>query len=287
MIHTMTSRNISLSSTVRLNDGVTMPIFGLGMNKLNSGKTHQVDRVVELALSIGYRLLDNAEYYENETDVGRAIRSSGINRRELFVVTKLWENGYDRCKQIFSRALRQLDLEYVDLYLIHNPSSTPGKCVETYRAMLELQQEGLVRSVGVSNFGIQHLEGLKEEGLPTPSVNQIQLHPWQQNKDIVDYCKQNKITVMGYAPLTKGTKLSDKTLQDIATRHNKSPAQILIRWSLEHGFITIPKSSDPTRIKENADVFSWTLNHRDLQTLNEMPEWSCTPFNPTITPWSG
>ncbi|XP_033728631.1 glyoxal reductase-like [Pecten maximus] len=283
----MTERDISLSSTVVLNDGVKLPIFGLGMNKLDSGKALQVESVVEHALSTGYRLLDNAEYYENETEVGRAIRRSDVSRNDLFVVTKLWENGYDRCKNQFKKSLTNLDLDYVDLYLIHNPSSTPGKCVETYKAMLELKQAGLVRSVGVSNFGVHHLEGLREAGLPTPSVNQIQLHPWKKNTDIVDYCRHNGITVMGHCPLTKGIKLSDPTLKDIAERHEKSPAQILIRWSLEHGFITIPKSSNPKRIGENSDVFSWRLDTRDLQILNAMPDWSCSTFNAIQTPWSG
>ncbi|OWF44123.1 uncharacterized protein LOC110458799 [Mizuhopecten yessoensis] len=276
----------ALTSTVKLNDGVTMPLFGLGMYLSASGQGGQAERAAIHALSKGYRLLDTAEFYGNEADVGRGIQNGGLKREDLFVVTKLWENGYSRCKKIFNKSLKMLDIGYVDLYLIHNPSSAPGKCVETYKAMLELQQEGLVRSVGVSNFGVQHLEGLREAGLPTPSVNQIELHPWQQKTDIVEYCRKNGITVMGYSPLTKGQKLSDKTLLEIAKRHNKSPAQILIRWSVERGFITIPKSADPGRIEQNADVFSWSLDPSDLQILNDMPDCSCT-WNPCKTPWMG
>lgn len=280
----MASIATGLTSTVKLNDGVTMPLFGLGLYLSESGQGGQAERAVTHALSKGYKLLDTAEFYGNEADVGRGIKSGAVKREDVFVVTKLWENGYDRCKKIFNKSINMLDIGYVDLYLIHSPSS--GKCVETYKAMLELKQEGLVRSVGVSNFGVHHLEGLREAGLPTPSVNQIELHPWQQKTEIVDYCRQNGITVMGYSPLTKGKKLQDKTLVEIAKRHNKSPAQILIRWSVEQGFITIPKSSDPSRIEQNTEVFSWSLDKDDLKTLNEMPDWSCT-WNPCKSAWQG
>ncbi|XP_060067003.1 glyoxal reductase-like [Ylistrum balloti] len=280
----MSSIAKDLTSRVKLNDGVTMPLFGLGMYLSGSGQGGQAEHAVIHAVSTGYKLLDTAEFYGNEADVGRGIKNGGVKREDLFVVTKLWENGYDRCKKIFNKSLKMLDIGYVDLYLIHSPST--GKCVETYKAMLELKQEGLVRSVGVSNFGVHHLERLREAGLPTPSVNQIELHPWQQKKDIVEYCRQNGITVMGYSPLTKGQKLSDKSVLEIAKRHNKSPAQILIRWSVEHGFITIPKSSDPGRIEQNTDVFSWSLDQDALKILNGMPDWSCS-WNPCITPWRG
>ncbi|XP_033728635.1 glyoxal reductase-like isoform X2 [Pecten maximus] len=212
----MASIATGLTSTIKLNDGVIMPLFGLGSYLSESGQGGQAERAVTHALSKGYKLIDTAEFYGNEADVGRGIRNGGMKREDVFVVTKLWENGYNRCKKIFNKSLKMLDIGYVDLYLIHSPSS--GKCVETYKAMLELKQEGLVRSVGVSNFGVQHLEGLRKAGLPTPSVNQIELHPWQQKTEIVDYCRKNGITVMGYSPLTKGQKLLDKTLLEIAKR---------------------------------------------------------------------
>ncbi|XP_076080467.1 glyoxal reductase-like isoform X1 [Mytilus galloprovincialis] len=221
----------------------------------------------------------------NEADVGRELKKSGLNREDVFIVTKLSENGYDRCKKIFKESLEKLDVPYIDLYLVHSPKS--GKIIETYKAMLELKEQGLIRSVGVSNFGIQHLEGIKSNGLPVPSVNQIELHPWQQKPDIVKYCRDNNIAVMGYAPLVKGQRFDDETLCEISKRNNKSPAQILIRWSLQHGFITIPKSVHSSRIEENMLVFDWSLNDKDMAILDNSPDKSCKPWNPCDVPWTG
>ncbi|VDI25785.1 Hypothetical predicted protein [Mytilus galloprovincialis] len=284
----MTKRMVSIAtditSRLTLNDGVCMPMFGLGMYEASSGSGGVAEKAVQYALSKGYQLIDTAEFYGNEADVGMGIKKSGFDRKDVFVVTKLWDNGYSRCKKIFNRSLKMLDLQYVDLYLIHSPSS--GQVVETYKAMLELKQEGLVRSVGVSNFGVQHLEGLESAGLPTPSVNQIELHPWQQKSEIVKYCREKGITVMGYSPLVKGQRFDDPTLVKIANKYNKSTAQILIRWSIQHGFITIPKSGKPNRIDENMKVFDWSIADDDMAVLNSFPDKSCT-WNPCKMPWTG
>lgn len=274
----------SIASRIQLNDGISMPLFGLGVYQSSTGKGGGAETSVNYAISKGYRLIDTAEFYGNEADVGRGIKLSGIKREDLFVVTKLWDNGYDRCKKIFNKSFKLLDIGYIDLYLIHSPSS--GQIVETYKAMLELKDQGLIRSVGVSNFGVQHLEGLKSAGLPKPSVNQIELHPWQQKVDIVRYCRENGIAVMGYSPLAKGTRFGDPKVQEIAARHNKTEAQVLIRWSVQMGYITIPKSSNNQRIDENMDVFDWSLTKDDINTLNSFPDKSCT-WNPTTIPWSG
>lgn len=273
-----------ISARITLNDGVSMPLFGLGVYEASSGVGGEAEKAVEYAISKGYRLIDTAEFYQNEADVGRGVKNSGIKREDVFVVTKLWDNGYSRCKKIFNESLKKLDLKYVDLYLIHAPSS--GKVVETYKAMLELKEQGLIRSVGVSNFGVQHLEGLASAGLPKPSVNQIELHPWQQKLDIVKYCRANGVTVMGYSPLVKGQRFDDKTLNQIAKKYKKTTAQILIRWSVQHGYITIPKSSKPQRIVENMQVFDWSIDDADMAVLNSFPDKSCT-WNPCKSSWTG
>ncbi|XP_063438763.1 glyoxal reductase-like [Mytilus trossulus] len=281
----MASVATDITSKITLNDGVSMPLFGLGVWRATPGPGGQTEQAVEFALQKGYRMIDTAEMYENEADVGRELKKSGLNREDVFIVTKLSENGYDRCKKIFKESLEKLDVPCIDLYLVHSPKS--GKIIETYKAMLELKEQGLIRSVGVSNFGIQHLEGIKSHGLPVPSVNQIELHPWQQKPDIVKYCRDNNIAVMGYAPLVKGQRFDDETLCEIAKRNNKSPAQVLIRWSLQHGFITIPKSVHSDRIEENMLVFDWSLNAEDMTILDDSPDKSCKPWNPCDVPWTG
>ncbi|KAK3082668.1 hypothetical protein FSP39_002245 [Pinctada imbricata] len=261
----MTLKATSLASKVVLNDGVEMPMFGLGMNLLESGQSKAAEKAVIHAVQNNYRLLDTAQFYGNEADVGRAVKKSGVDRKDLFVVTKVWENGAARCKKVFNESMKKLDLGYIDLYLIHSPSA--GKNVETYKTLLDFKSKGLIRSVGVSNYGIHHFEGLKDAGLPTPSVNQIELHPWQQKRDIVKYCRENGIAVMGHCPIAKGQKLKDPTLGKIAQKYNKTPAQVMIRWSVQKGFITIPKSANLDRIIENADVFDWSIGEEDMTTL--------------------
>ncbi|XP_052080624.1 uncharacterized oxidoreductase YtbE-like isoform X2 [Mytilus californianus] len=248
----MTKRMVSIAtditSRLTLNDGVCMPMFGLGMYEASSGSGGVAEKAVEYALSKGYHLIDTAEFYGNEADVGMGVKKSGLNREDIFVVTKLWDNGFSRCKKIFNRSLKI--------------------------------------SVGVSNFGVQHLEGLESAGLPTPSVNQIELHPWQQKPEIVKYCRDKGITVMGYSPLVKGQRFDDPTLVKIANRYKKSAAQILIRWSIQHGFITIPKSGKTNRIDENMKVFDWAIADEDMAVLNSFPDKSCT-WNPCKMPWTG
>lgn len=257
-----------------------MPKFGIGVYQAK-----ETDAAVTAAVKHGYRLIDTAQFYQNEDMVGKAVHNSGVPREELFIVTKLWNNGADSCRKTFKQSLTNLGLDYVDLYLIHSPTNG-GRVVETYKVMLELQKQGLIRSVGVSNFGIHHIKGLMDAGLPKPAVNQIELHPWQQKRDIVDYCRQNDIVVMGYSPMVKGQRFGDKTLVQLAKKNKKSEAQIMIRWSVQKGFITIPKSSKPERIVENSDVFDWSLDQADMDLLDSMPQRGCT-WNPCDQPWEG
>jgi len=270
-----------IHSVVKLNDGVAMPIFGLG-----TAWTNECADAVTYAIQQGYRMIDTAQRYGNEEDVGKGIARCGKDRKDLFIVTKQWHMGHDVCIQGLQRSLARLDMNYIDLFLIHGPRE--GRNVETYKAMLELKKQGLVRSVGVSNFNLHHLEGLRNAGLPTPSVNQIELHPWLQPREIIDYCKKHDITVMGYSPLVKSKMLKNQQICDLAKKYNKTPAQILIRWSVQHGYSTIPKSSKSNRIKENMQVFDWTITEDDMDFLdkNNVEEIRCA-WDPINSDWLG
>ncbi|XP_076458388.1 glyoxal reductase-like isoform X2 [Babylonia areolata] len=274
----------SLNSTIKLNDGKEMPLFGLGMWQASSGSNGPAENAAVMALKKGYKMIDTATLYGNQSDVGKGLKKSGVKREDVFIVTKLWTNGYESCKEEFTESLRKLDCGYIDLYLIHSPSA--GHVLESYKAMMEFQQKGLVRSIGVSNFGIQHLEGMKSAGVPTPVVNQIELHPWMKRVDLVDYCRKNDIAVMGYSPLVKAERLKDPTIVSIAKKLNKTVGQILIRYSVQMGYITIPKTVKEARLVENAQVFDWSIPEEEMAVLNSLPENSCT-WNPALSPWKG
>lgn len=266
----------SLKSNVTLNDGVEMPLFGLGVYR---ALDEDCTQAVYHALQLGYRLIDTAEYYGNEAHVGKAVnkflRHSGTCRNDVFVVTKLWDShhGAAACREAFTEQLKKLDIGTIDLYLMHSPDG--GKIVETYNEMLKLKEERKIRSVGVSNFGVQHLDELAAAGLPMPSVNQIELHPWQRQEAVVKYCRLNGIAVMGYSPLTKAKKLDDPQITAMARKYGKTNGQILIKYSVQMDYITIPKSSKPNRLEENAAVFDWRLTDDDMALLNTFPTWSC------------
>ncbi|KAK7111615.1 hypothetical protein V1264_011220 [Littorina saxatilis] len=274
----------SLTSTIKLNNGNDMPMFGLGMWQANSGSNGPAEKAVVYALQNGYKMIDTATLYGNQSDVGEGLRKSGVKREDVFLVTKLWTNGYESCRDEFMSSLKQLDSGYIDLYLIHSPSG--GQVLESYKAMMEFQQQGLVRSIGVSNFGVQHLEGMKKAGVPTPTVNQIELHPWMKRTELVSYCRDNGIAVMGYSPLVKAERLKDPTIVSVAKKVGKTVGQVLIRYSVQMGYITIPKSEKPARIIENSQVFDWSIPEEEMATLNSLPETSCT-WNPALSAWEG
>lgn len=249
-----------------LRDGCTIPVLGLG--------TYDVGReAVAWALEAGYRLLDTAALYNNEEEVGKAIRESGIPREELYVVTKVWntEHGRKRTLRAFEESLRKLGLQYVDLYLMH--SAMGGKTVETWDAMTELKEKGLIKSIGVANFNIHHLKELQSERPDNlPVVNQIEIHPFLAWNECVSFCQEESIAVMAYSPLTKAEKLNDRTLCKIARQYSKTPAQIMIKWSLQKDFICIPRSSKKERIIENFGVCDFRIASGDMQTLNKLDD---------------
>lgn len=272
----------SLTSTITLNDGVQMPLFGLGTYLSEPGKS--TEEAVTSAVQQGYKLIDTAQFYANEADCGQGVKRAG--QPDIFMVTKVKSDnhGYDKTVSSVKESLTKLGTNSVDLVLIHSPFG--GKNVESYKALHDLKKQGLIRSAGVSNFGIAHLEGLKNAGLPSPSVNQIELHPYHRNEDIVKYCRDHDIAVMGYCPLTRCKKMDDPDLVTIANKHNKSIAQVLIRWSVQQGFITIPKSTNPGRILENTKVFDFNLSEDELKSLDGKPDFICG-WDPTTSPWEG
>jgi len=259
-----------------------MPYFGLGVYL-----SKQPYNSVIHALKCGYRLIDTAEFYGNEKECGRAIRDSGIDREEIFVTSKLWHNhrGYDEARKAFFDSFHKLGLEYIDLYLIHSPLNG-GKIIETYDALVDLQKEGYVRSVGVSNFGVHHLESIAAAKRPIPSVNQIELHCFFRQDEIVKYCHKEGIIVNGYSPVARCSENHNSLLQELATKYRKTICQIMIRWSLQKGYITIPKSEQPAHIEENCNVYDFNIAEEDMEKMEHLPHHQVA-WNPYNTPWRG
>ena len=256
-----------LTDTVTLNNGVKMPRMGLGVWQVNEGR--EVEASVSAALRAGYRSIDTAAAYGNETGVGRAIKQSGIPRSELFITTKLWNahHGYDAALRAHEASLNKLGLDFVDLYLIHWP--VKGKYLETWRAFETLYKEGRVRAIGLSNFHIHHLRDVLDSFPTVPAVNQIELHPLMAQKELRAFCAQHGIQVEAWSPLMQG-HLDLPALAGIANKHGKSPAQVVLRWDLQSGIVTIPKSVHERRIIENADVFDFELDASDMAAINAL-----------------
>jgi methylglyoxal/glyoxal reductase len=280
----MIARNMPLTiqSSIRLNNGVEIPRLGLGVYQSPPGRITQ--RVVRHALKIGYRHIDTAYIYSNESDVGKAVRESGIQREEVFITTKLWNTrqvGYDSALQACEESLQRLGLTYVDLYLIHWPVQGIGNnTIEVWKAMVHLLKEGKARAIGVSNFSIDDLKQILNDSDIVPAVNQVEFHPFLYQKDVLSFCGRNGIQLEAYSPLTRGKRLNHPTIVNIAKRYgnNKTPAQILIRWSLQHNLVVIPKSIHEERILENSQVFDFELRDEDMKHLDSLNENLQTVF---------
>jgi len=260
----------SLKSTTTLNNGVEMPWLGLGVFQVKDGE--EVISSVKTALEVGYRSIDTAAIYKNEEGVGQAIVESNVPREELFITTKLWnaDQGYETALAAFEKSLEKLGLEYLDLYLIHWPLPSQGKYVETWRALEKLYKDGRVRAIGVSNFKVHHLADIIANCEIKPMVNQVEYHPRFNQRELHDFCKKNGIQLEAWSPLMQGGLLDDPTLVEIAKKYNKSTAQIIIRWDIQTGVVTIPKSVKPHRIAENADIFDFELSQEDLEKINAL-----------------
>ncbi|KRF60252.1 glyoxal reductase [Bacillus sp. Soil745] len=258
----------NIGETITLHNGVKMPQLGFGVFKVKNG--NETVESVKKAVEVGYRAIDTAAIYENEEGVGQAIRECGVPREELFITSKVWntEQGYDTTLKAFEDSLNRLGLEYLDLYLIHWPGN--DKYLETWRALEKLYKDGKVKSIGVSNFHIHHLENLLANSEVKPVVNQIELHPLLTQVEIRDYCAKHEIKVESWSPLGRGNLLEEPTINHIAKKHGKSPAQVLIRWHLQHDLVVIPKSITPSRIKENAQVFDFSLSLNEMNQIDAL-----------------
>lgn len=269
------SQNVS-NAVLTLNDGAPIPLVGLGVWQ-SGGATA---RAVSAALQHGYRHVDTARVYGNEHQVGQAIRESGVSRAEVFVTTKLWnqDQGYDSALRAFDGSLKRLGLEYVDLYLIHWPVAELR--LESWRALEQLARDGRARSIGVSNFLVPHLKELAGVAKVLPAVNQIELTPFLQRRETTALCRELGIALEAYSPLTRGERLKHPVVVEIATALQRSPAQVLLRWNIQHGVIVLPKSVTPARIVENAGLFDFELEASAMARLDALEEGLVTGWNP-------
>jgi len=273
---------LSLDARVTLADGTKMPVLGLGVWRAASGKETQ--RAVATALDVGYRLIDTAKLYGNERDVGQAVRASKIPRDQIFITTKLWntDHGYEGALRAFEQSRRELGVDSIDLYLIHWP--VPGLRPESWKGLLRLKEKGLARSIGVSNYTIRHLEELLSSSPIPPAVNQVEFHPFLYQADLLAFCQGHRIQLEAYSPLTRGHRLDHPVIQAVASEYRRTPAQILIRWGLQHDLVVIPKSVRPERIRENARVFDFELSRADMARLDALDERSHEAWDPNDLP---
>lgn len=252
---------------VTLNNGVRIPQLGFGVWKVPNDEAKPA---VSKAIEIGYRLIDTAMIYKNEEGVGQAVKESGIPREELFITTKVWnsDHGYDNTLRAFDDNLQRLGMDYVDLYLIHWPAPQFDQYVDTYKALETLYKGGRVKAIGVCNFDINHLERIMEECEVVPVVNQVECHPYFQQKELKDFCKKSNIIVEAYSPLMNGKDvLKDEVIKGLAEKYRRTPAQVILRWHIQTGVVVIPKSVTPSRIEENFNVFDFELNEEDMSKI--------------------
>lgn len=272
-----------------LNDGHQVPVLGFGTYKATEKEGVQA---VKAALKNGYRLIDTAAKYENEVAVGKGIAQSPVPREEIIVTTKLWRDylGYGSTKKELDKSLKKLNLEYIDLYLIHWPANAKNyenwqkTNAETWKAMEELQADGKIKSIGVSNFWPEHFEALFKTANVPPAINQIEYHPGYWQPEVVKYCKERKIALQSWSPLARGRVFDNKLLRQIASSHNKTVSQICLRWIIQANVIAIPKSTHEERIKENMDVFDFELSKKEMKAISELPEMGFSGELPNIWP---
>lgn len=266
-------------SFVTLNNGVKMPALGLGVYQSEPGAETQ--NAILWALQAGYRHIDTAKRYDNETDVGQALKRSGLLRQEIFVTTKLWndDQGYQQTLTAFDASLKRLGLDFVDLYLIHWP--VPGKRLDTWKAMVRIFNEGRARAIGVSNYQERHLQEIFNDSAVVPAVNQVEFSPFLYQKDLMNFCRRHGVQLEAYGPLTQGKKLSHPVVAGIALQNGRTAAQVLIRWALQHDLVVIPKSTRRARIEENAGVFDFALSAQEMAALDNLNENFHTEWDPT------
>ena len=270
--------------TVTLNDDNTIPVIGLGVGELSDSETEQA---VSTALEAGYRLIDTAAAYGNEQAVGRAIAASGLPRSELFVTTKLAteDQGFQASQDACKASVERLGLDYVDLYLIHWPGGDHGQYVNSWGGLMKRKEDGLTRSIGVANFHAEHLSNIIDLSFFTPAINQIELHPLLNQAELRAVNAEYGIVTAAYGPLGVGRLLDHPTVVSVAQAHGKTPAQVLIRWSIQLGNVVIPRSANPERIKSNLAVFDFELSDDEMTTLNGLDDG--TRFRPNPDEYTG
>jgi methylglyoxal/glyoxal reductase len=259
---------MDITTTVKLNNGIDMPLFGLGVLRLKEGG--EVENAVKTALQHGYRMIDTASVYHNEKGVAKGIKASGIPREEIFITTKVAndQQGYHNTIKAFQRSLNWLQTTYIDMYLIHWPI---GKLsVETWQAMEELYKKGLIRAIGVSNFWIHHLEDFLPQVEILPALNQVEFHPWLSHPDLKKYCDARNIRLEAWSPVMQGKVFKIPEIIRLAEKYNKTPAQIVLRWDIQKGVITIPRTGVPGQILSNADIFNFELNDKDVNLIDNL-----------------
>lgn len=269
---------MDISTTIKLNDGNHIPALGLGTFRNKAGKT--TEEAVRWALDYGYRHIDTAQYYANEASVGKAVRESGIDREKIFVTSKVAISnfGYENTVKSVEESLKAFKMEYIDLFLLHWP--VEHLRIESWEALEKLKSTGKVKSIGVSNFTIEHLDDLLKKSETLPVTNQVEFSPFLFQVELLEYCRNQNIALTAYSPLAKSEKLDTPRLVDIAHKYSKSPAQIMIRWALLHGTVVIPKSENMERIKENGNVFDFEISDEDMEFINRLDEGLRYAWNP-------
>lgn len=275
--------------TIQLNDNHQLPMIGFGTYK---AKEKEGMNAVITALEEGYRLIDSAAIYQNETIVGKAIRKSDLKREEIIVTSKVWreELGYEQTKTAFQNSLEKLQMDYIDLYLIHWPANERNyrnwqqTNSDTWRAMEELQKEGKIKSIGVSNFWPHHLDELLKTAKITPAINQIEFHPGYWQPEVVKYCRNKNIVLEAWSPLARGKVFDNKILKNLSEKYQRSIAQICLRWIIQHNVIPIPKSASVKRIQENMNIFDFQLNSKEVNAIDELPQMGFSGELPDIWP---
>lgn len=258
-----------MDNYISLNNNVKMPLVGLGIYKITDEK--ELENVVSWAIDFGYRSFDTAQFYNNEKELGSVLRKSKVAREKLFITTKIWNTnqGYDRAVKSFEESLKKLNMDYVDLLLIHWPGQDIERYVDTWRALERIYQRHLAKAIGLSNFCIKHLENIFARCYIAPTVNQIERHPFLNQAELIEYCRNHHIAIEAWSPLIRG-KIDEPVIIKIAEKHNKTSAQIILKWNIQNGVSVIPKSVHKDRIKENIDIFDFMLDGEDMEKIDSL-----------------